>query len=49
MIKEGPTEPKRAMAILTDVLEGLGVIHTAGIAHRDIKPSNILINSAAMP
>jgi serine/threonine protein kinase len=33
-----------AIAILTDILNGLGYAHQKGYIHRDIKPSNILID-----
>jgi serine/threonine-protein kinase len=39
----GPLPPERAVAIITQVLSGLGFAHESGIIHRDIKPSNILI------
>ena len=39
----GPLAPERAIAIITQVLSGLGFAHESGIIHRDIKPSNILV------
>lgn len=32
-----------AVRIITDVLNGLEVLHSAGIVHRDIKPANIYV------
>jgi eukaryotic-like serine/threonine-protein kinase len=39
----GPLGPEPAVAIITQVLSGLGFAHDSGIIHRDIKPSNILV------
>ncbi len=39
----GPMPATRAVAILIDVLRGLGTAHARGIVHRDIKPSNVLV------
>jgi serine/threonine-protein kinase len=36
-----------AIAIMKQVLAGLGYAHTNGIIHRDIKPENILIHESA--
>ncbi len=39
----GFLEPRRSVAIITQVLSALGFAHGNGIVHRDIKPSNIMI------
>ena len=39
----GPLRLERAVAIITQVLSGLGFAHDSGVIHRDIKPSNILV------
>ncbi|HZC97746.1 MAG TPA: serine/threonine-protein kinase [Bradyrhizobium sp.] len=39
----GPLEPRRSVAIVTQVLSALGFAHASGIVHRDIKPSNIMV------
>ena len=39
--KSGFIEPKRAVEILLEVLEGLAFAHENGIIHRDIKPDNV--------
>jgi parallel beta-helix repeat protein len=38
-----PLDEKKAVAIITDVAEGLRYAHEQGIVHRDIKPGNIMI------
>lgn len=40
---EGRLEPKRAFAIVKQVLEALSEAHKKGIVHRDIKPPNIVL------
>ena len=39
----GSLEPRRSVAIITQVLSALGFAHASGIVHRDIKPSNIMV------
>ncbi|MBA2557406.1 MAG: protein kinase, partial [Chloroflexi bacterium] len=41
--REGPLEPRRAIALLSQVANGLDVAHAQGLVHRDVKPANILI------
>ena len=41
--REGPLTNDGLKAILYPILDGLAVVHEAGILHRDIKPSNIVI------
>ena len=42
--REGALAPERALSIMTQLLDGLGAAHSAGIIHRDIKPQNILVD-----
>lgn len=35
-------EPKRSLAIIKQIAQGLAVVHHQGLIHRDIKPANIL-------
>jgi tRNA A-37 threonylcarbamoyl transferase component Bud32 len=39
-----PVDPREAIPILADILEGLAVIHGEDIVHRDLKPANTLVN-----
>lgn len=40
-LREGPLEPREAVALVAVLAEVLEVLHGAGILHRDVKPSNI--------
>lgn len=41
--RERVVPPSRAVAITTQVLDGLSVAHAAGIVHRDMKPGNVFL------
>jgi serine/threonine protein kinase len=43
--RDGPLNLASAQLILRQLVEGLTVLHRAGIQHRDLKPSNILVKS----
>jgi serine/threonine protein kinase len=43
--RDGPLKLSSAQLVLRQLVEGLAVLHRAGIQHRDLKPSNILIKS----
>ncbi|MDN5856841.1 MAG: Stk1 family PASTA domain-containing Ser/Thr kinase, partial [Actinomycetia bacterium] len=43
MRDEAPLEPRRALALLEQILLALSAAHEAHIVHRDIKPENVLL------
>jgi hypothetical protein len=43
LLRDGPLEPERAVAVVIDVCRGLDAAHELGIVHRDLKPENIAI------
>ncbi len=46
VLRQGPVEPERAVAIVEQVAAALDAAHAAGMIHRDIKPQNIIITPA---
>jgi len=43
LIRQGPVPEAKALEIASQVTEGLGAAHQAGLVHRDIKPANIFM------
>lgn len=42
-LRSGPLDTKKALALVTGLLEALGHAHAAGVIHRDIKPENVMV------
>jgi serine/threonine-protein kinase len=45
LLADGPFTQGRAVAIVKQILSGLGHAHELGIIHRDIKPPNIVVSN----
>ncbi|HYQ63162.1 serine/threonine-protein kinase [Actinophytocola sp.] len=45
LIKDGPLQPDRALALLSQVAEALDNLHERGLVHLDVKPANVLVTS----
>src|SRR4029079_11866459 len=43
MTAEGPLQPRRALVIARQLLDGVGHAHAQGLVHRDLKPDNIML------
>ncbi len=45
LIARGPVAPRRALALIRQVLSGLRHVHALGLIHRDLKPDNLMIET----
>jgi serine/threonine-protein kinase len=43
LLKNGPLDPQRAVAITGQIATALDAAHNAGLIHRDVKPENIIV------
>jgi len=44
LTRDGTLAPRRALAIVAQLLDGLAVAHARGVVHRDIKPENVIVD-----
>jgi two-component system LytT family response regulator len=45
-VSRAPLEPERALALATEIAEGLAEAHGRGIVHRDLKPKNVMLTES---
>jgi serine/threonine-protein kinase len=43
VLQQGPFQPRRALVLARQMLDGIGHAHAQGLVHRDLKPDNIMI------
>jgi hypothetical protein len=48
-IAAGPVPAQRALAVVADLCDVLGVAHGRGLVHRDLKPENVFLSAGARP
>lgn len=48
-IRRGPVPLAEALAIATELADGLQAVHQAGVIHRDLKPANIVFAADGRP
>jgi tetratricopeptide (TPR) repeat protein len=48
-LRRGPLPARQALALVTDIAEGLAVAHARHVVHRDLKPQNIMVTPSGRP
>jgi serine/threonine-protein kinase len=46
--RDAPMAVDRARPVISQILQGLEVIHQAGVIHRDLKPGNVFLTDAGV-
>jgi len=49
MKKKDPLPIPRVISLMSQILDGVGYAHKAGLIHRDLKPGNILLSKSGVP
>lgn len=49
LLRDGPMELERALALMRHIAGGLAAAHSKGIVHRDLKAGNILVTAGDRP